>query len=96
MSEEIEKDPIFEDLKTLIEDTMIPDIEEEIDDLFEIIAADKNADDEQKEELADMQELKKELVKVLEDLESDSISQEEATEIYDDLVDLIEEMDEDY
>ncbi len=96
MSEEIEKDPIFEDLKVLIEDTMIPDIEEAIDDIFEIIASDKNADDEQKEELDDMQELKKELMKVLEDLENESISSEEATEIYDDLVDLIEEMDEDY
>lgn len=96
MSEEIEKDPIFEDLKVLIEDTMIPDIEEGIDDLFEMIAADKNADDEQKEELNDMQELKKELMEVLEDLENESISSEEATQIYDDLVDLIEEMDEDY
>ncbi len=86
----------FEDLKELLEDTVFPDIEEAIDDIFEVIADEKNASDEQKEELSDLRELKTEFTKVLEDINNEELSQEECDEIYDDIVEMIEYNDEDY
>lgn len=86
----------FEDLKELIEDTVFPDIEEAIDDIFEVIADEKSANEEQKEELSELRELKTEFTKVLEDIENEALSQEECDEIYDDIIEMIEYNDEDY
>ena len=85
----------MEELKALIEDTVFPDIEEVIDESFETIAEQKEATMLQKEELQEMQELKAEFQKVLEDIENNELDAEECTEIYEDIMDMIENVDED-
>jgi molecular chaperone GrpE (heat shock protein) len=85
----------FEELKILIEDTVFPDIEEVIDELFETIADQKEATMLQKEELQEMQALREEFQKVLEDIENNELSSEECDEIYHDVVEMIEEVDQD-
>ena len=81
----------FTELKTLIEDTIFPDIEEVIDDIFETIDEQKEATMLQKEELQDMQELKSQFQKVLEDIENEELSSEECTEIYEEIMQMIQE-----
>jgi predicted XRE-type DNA-binding protein len=83
----------LEELKTLLEDTVFPDIEEAIDDIFEAIANEKNATPEDKEELEELQELRKEITSILEDIENDELSQEECDEIYDEIQNMIQIFD---
>ena len=83
----------LEELKTLLEDTVFPDIEEAIDDIFETIANDKNASDEDKEELQELQDLRKEITTILEEIENDELSQEECDEIYEEINNMIKAFD---
>ena len=69
------------ELKVLIEDEVIPDIEEFIDDLFEVIANEKEASMSQSEELEQMQELKNEFQSLLTDIDENEIDEEEAIEL---------------
>lgn len=85
---------IQKELKDIINDEVLVEIEEYIDDIFEIIAAKKETP-EIKEELANMQEMKKEFEELLNDLDAGEIDDEEAKEIYDEIVEMLEGMDAD-
>ena len=73
---------------------VLVEIEDHIDDIFEIINTKKDTP-ELKEELENMQEMKKDFEELLKDLEAGEIDDEEAQEIYDEIVDMLEGSNED-
>ncbi len=75
---------IQKELENLIKNEVLVEIEDYIDELFEIIAA-KKEDDEIKEELKQMQEMKKDFEEMLADLVHGDIDDEEAREIIDEI-----------
>ncbi|WP_201352712.1 hypothetical protein [Hydrogenimonas urashimensis] len=84
-----------EELKALLELEMIPDIEDAIDDFFEIVADAKNADEAAKAEYAELQELRAALTELLHDIEEGDVSDEECVEIFTELEKMIESPGED-
>ena len=78
---------IQEKLLNLINNEVLPDIEEYLDELFELVAS-KKADDGVKEEISYMQEMKRDFLEMLEDIEEDIIDDEEAQEIIDEIIDM--------
>ncbi len=78
-------------LKELIEDMVIPDIEDHIDEIFEAIANDKNASEKTKEELEQMHEMRKEFQLILDDIDNNELEQEECMEIYEEITSMIED-----
>lgn len=78
-------------LKELIENVIMPDIEEHIDSIFEVIAKDKVADDAKKTELENIQGMKEEFKTILEEIENDELDNDECKEIYNDIMDMISE-----
>lgn len=86
---------IQKELEDLIKDEVLIEIEDYIDELFEIIAA-KKEDDGIKEELKQMQEMKKDFEDMLVDLVHGDIDDEECKEIIQEINDMRnEEEDED-
>ena len=81
---------IQKELEKLIKDEVLVEIEDYIDDIFEIIAGKKETP-ELKEELKHKQDMKKDFEELLKDLEAGEIDDEEAQEIYDEIVDMLEE-----
>ena len=75
---------IQKELELLIKDEVLVEIEDYIDELFEIIAAKKD-NEETKEELKQMQEMKKDFEEMLADLVHGDIDDEEAREIIDEI-----------
>lgn len=72
------------ELQTLVEDEVIPEIEESIDYLFELVDA-KKATAEDKEELKETQELLKAFRQILTDLEKNEIDEEECSELIEEI-----------
>lgn len=77
-----------EKLKNLLLNEIIPDLEDAIDELFEKIDKSKTASNEDKEELKDFQNMLSECQEILNDIEDDEMSEEEAKEILDELIDM--------
>lgn len=75
---------IQEELKELIKNDVLFEIEDYIDELFEIIAAKKD-DERTKEELEQMQEMKADFEDMLKDLEADEMDDEECHEIIEEI-----------
>ncbi|MGB5791616.1 hypothetical protein [Poseidonibacter sp.] len=75
---------IQEELKELIKNDVLFEIEDYIDELFEIIAAKKD-DERTKEELEQMQEMKADFEDMLKDLEEDNLDEEECQEIIEEI-----------
>ena len=84
---------IQKELEDLIKDEVLIEIEDYIDELFEIIAA-KKEDDGIKEELKQMQEMKKEFEDMLVDLVHGDIDDEECEEIIAEINDMRKEEEE--
>jgi len=83
-------------LKHLIQNELIPDVEEHIDDIFESIASQKDATVEERAQLEDMQALRDEYKDLLKELNSGDIDEEEAEQLYTELTSMREsEGDED-
>lgn len=83
-------------LKHLIQNELIPDVEDHIDDLFEGIASSKDATVQERAELEDMQALRDEYKELLKELNSGDIDEEEAEQLYTELTSMREgEGDED-
>ena len=78
---------IQKELEDLIKDEVLIEIEDYIDELFEIIAA-KKEDDGIKEELKQMQEMKKDFEDMLIDLANGEIDDEECKEIIQEINDM--------
>ena len=85
---------IQKELEDLIKNEVLIEIEDYIDELFEIIAS-KKEDENTKEELSQMQEMKKDFEDMLVDLENGEIDDEEAQEIIEEINDMRKEEDED-
>ena len=84
---------IQKELEDLIKNDVLEEIEDYIDELFEIIAS-KKEDDEIKEELKQMQEMKKEFEDMLVDLVHGDIDDEECEEIIAEINDMRKEEEE--
>jgi hypothetical protein len=83
---------IQDQLYKLIEDDVIPDIEEYIDELFEKIAAKKESA-EDKEILKEMQEMHMEFNELLDEIKAGEIDDEEANELLEEIIDMRKEED---
>ena len=81
---------IQKELEDLIKDEVLIEIEDYIDELFEIIAS-KKEDENTKEELAQMQEMKKDFEDMLEDLGNNEIDDEECKEIIEEIKEMLKE-----
>ena len=85
---------IQKELEDLIKNEVLEEIEDYIDELFEIVAS-KKEDENTKEELTQMQEMKKDFEDMLVDLANGEIDDEEAQEIIEEINDMRKEEDED-
>lgn len=74
-----------EDLIDLLENDVIPEIESFIDDLYEKIAESKTASAEDKAQLAELQELKKEFGMLLEEVKNGELDEEECRGMIDEI-----------
>ena len=70
-----------EELIDLLNNDIIPEIEDVIDGLFELINDSKTASAEIKQELSELQELKTEFKVMLEEAQSGELEEDEAEEI---------------
>lgn len=82
-------------LKHLIQNELIPDVEEHIDEIFEGIASAKDATVQERAELEDIQALRDEYKELLAELNSGDIDEEEAEQLYTELTAMREGGDED-
>lgn len=73
-------------LEELVTKQVIPDIDDALDEIFEQIADEKNANDEQKEEIEELREFKSDLKDLLEDIKSGEVEEDECEEIYNDII----------
>jgi len=71
-------------LEKLIKEDVLVEIEDYIDELFEIIAS-KKEDERTKEELANMQEMRDDFNAMIEDIQSGDMTDEEAQEIIEEI-----------
>ena len=85
---------IQKELEDLIKNEVLIEIEDYIDELFEIIASKKD-DENTKEELTQMQEMKKDFEEMLTDLVHGDIDDEECHEIIAEINEMRKEEDED-
>ncbi len=72
-------------LSELLEHDVIPEIESYIDDLYGKIAETKTATDEDKAQLAELQELKKEFTLLLDETKNGELDEEECRGIIDEI-----------
>jgi len=73
-------------LEELIKNSVIPDIEDALDEIFEEIAGNKEATDDAKEEIEELREFKADLEDVLADIQSGDIEEDECKELIDDIL----------
>ena len=78
-------------LKELIQEVVLPDIEDYLDEIFEQIAKKKTADEEQEEELANMHEMREEFQGILEDIEDNQLDNDECVELLEEITLMIKE-----
>lgn len=77
-------------LKELIEEVVLPDIEDALDSIYENVAHNKNANQQQNVELQELHEMREEFQEVLKEIEQRSLSSEECKELYEEIVAMIE------
>ena len=81
-------------LKELIERTVMPDIEDRLDEIFADIAKSKNASDSQNEEIKQMHEMRDEFNDILKEIENRELSKEECAELYEEITEMINDSEE--
>ena len=74
-----------EKLEELLTKSVIPDLNERLDEIFEEIADNKEATEDAKDEIEELREFKADLQDVLDDINSDDIDEEECKELIDDI-----------
>jgi len=82
-------------LKELIETTVMPDIEDRLDEIFAEIAKNKTASPEQDEEVKEMHEMRDEFNEILKDIENRDLDKEECAELYEEITAMISDMEDD-
>jgi len=78
-------------LKELIETVVLPDIEDNLDEIFAQIAQDKNTSLAQKEEIEQMHEMRDDFNEVLKDIENRELDKEECEELFNEISEMIAE-----
>jgi len=73
-------------LEELLTKSVIPDITDRLDEIFEEIAGNKEATQDAKEEIEELREFKSDLEDVLEDIKNGDMDEEEAKELVDDIL----------
>ncbi len=73
-------------LEELLTKSVIPDLDERLDEIFEEIAGNKEASEDAKEEIEELREFKADLKDVLADIESGDIEEDECKELIDDIL----------
>lgn len=76
-----------EKLEELLIKSVIPDLDERLDEIFAEIADNKEATEDAKEEIEELREFKADLQDVLEDITSGDIEEDECKELMDDILD---------
>ncbi|MDQ1243711.1 MAG: hypothetical protein QG565_51 [Campylobacterota bacterium] len=82
-------------LKELITKSVIPDIDERLDEIFQEIADSKEASMDAKDEIEDLREFKADLQDVLEEIANNDIDEDECKELIDDILEAQKGDDED-
>jgi len=77
-----------EELIDLLNNDIVPEIEDVIDGLFELINDAKTATEEVKQELQELQELKTEFKVMLEEAMTGELEEDEAQEILDEIAEM--------
>lgn len=78
-------------LKELIEEVVLNDIEDHMDEIFEKIAKDKKSSEILDSELKDLHEMRDEFHAILQEIEDRELSKEECIEIYEDIMEMIQD-----
>ncbi len=86
----------IEKLEELLIKSVIPDIDERLDEIFQEIADNKEATQDAKEEIEELREFKADLQDVLDDIQSGDIDEDEAKELIDDILDAQKGDEEDF
>lgn len=81
-------------LEKMLKEEILPEIEEHIDDLFEMIAASKTVAEEDKAALEEARELREEFLVMLGELENGDLDEEECEGIIEELNEMREDDDE--
>jgi len=81
-------------LEELLTNSVIPDINDRLDEIYEEIAGSKEATSDAKEEIEELQEFKDDLKDVLEDIKSGDLDEDEAKELVEDILSARESEDE--
>lgn len=77
-----------EQLRNLLENEVIPDLEVAIDELFEVIEKSKNATREQKADLEEMRDMRTECFAIVEEIKRDELDEEEAEALLNELLEM--------
>ena len=73
-------------LEELLTKSVIPDIKDRLDEIFEEIAGNKEASADAKEEIEELREFKSDLEDLVEDIANGDIDEEEAKELVNDIL----------
>jgi len=84
---------VQEQLKNLLQNQVIPDVEDALDEIYEEINDTKNAPSELKEEVEELQDFKADLQDIIKDIDGGDLSDEEAQEIIDDIKEAMTQQD---
>ncbi len=76
----------IEKLEELLTKSVIPDITDRLDEIFEEIAGNKEATQDAKEEIEELREFKSDLEDVVEDIKNGDMEEEEAKELVADIL----------
>jgi len=71
----------IQELEEMITNIVIPDVNNELDAIFEEIADNKEATEDAKDEIAELRELKEEFQSILDDIQSGDMDEEESKEL---------------
>jgi uncharacterized phage infection (PIP) family protein YhgE len=83
-------------LEELITKSVIPDIDERLDEIFEEIADNKDASADAKDEIEELREFKADLQDVLADIQNGDIDEDECKELINDILEAQKGDDEDF
>jgi len=75
-------------LKNLLENEILPDLESAIDEMFQMIEKEKMVSISDREELEQMQEMHQECRDILVEIESEDMDEGEASELLDELIEI--------
>jgi site-specific DNA-adenine methylase len=79
-------------LLELLQDVVLPDIEDNLDDIFAQIAQDKTTSLAQKEEIEQMHEMREDFQSIIEEIKNNQLDSQECTELYEAINEMINEV----